>query len=159
MRYVLKHERNLISLGRLESKGCTFKASSRLLKIIRGNMMLMTGKRSGSNLYVVQVESGFLGHIDNSCKSPMKLTFVINVRIGLEGEIVEAKVNSHDISDEFDHLIAHPLACTLLSEDVSGMRCGRIIFGSLDEVIIGDCISCFDEGYIVLKTGIEGYPD
>ena len=74
VRYVLKLERNLISLGRLESKGCTFKASDGLLKVIKASMELMRGRRSESNLYVLQVEGGSLGHMDG-CKSPKKVTF------------------------------------------------------------------------------------
>ena len=46
MRYVPKLERNLISLSRLEFKGCTFKASDGLLKVIKGSMVLMRGRRS-----------------------------------------------------------------------------------------------------------------
>ena len=49
------------------------------------------------------------------CKSPKKVTFVDGEEIGFEGEIIEARANSHDTGDEFDHLIAHDLACTLES--------------------------------------------
>ena len=65
LRYVLKLERNLISLGRLESKGCTFKASRGLLKVIKGSMVLMRGRRSKTNFYVLLVDGGCLGHIDD----------------------------------------------------------------------------------------------
>ena len=40
--YVSKLERNLIPLGRLESKGCTY-ASGGMLKVIKGSMVLMRG--------------------------------------------------------------------------------------------------------------------
>ena len=36
---------------------------------------------------------------------------------------------------------------------------GRISFESLDEVIIVDGITCFDEGTIVLREGLELYLD
>ena len=75
VRYVPKLQRNLFSLGRLESKVCTFKASEGLLKVIKGSMVLMRGRRSERNLYVLQVESGSLGHIDNGCKTPKKVIF------------------------------------------------------------------------------------
>ena len=92
VRYVPKLERNLISLGTLESKGCTFKASGGLLlKVIKGSMVLMSGRRSESNLYVLRVDGDWLGHIDDGCKSPKKVTFDDSKRIGLEGEIVESK--------------------------------------------------------------------
>ena len=62
VKYVPKFERNLISLGRLESKGCTLKASGGVLKVIRGSMVLMKGIRSKRNLYELQVDCGSLGH-------------------------------------------------------------------------------------------------
>ena len=106
VRYVPKLERNLISLGRLESKECTFKANSGLLKVIKGSMVLMRGRRSESNLYVLQVEGGCLGHMDG-CKSPKKVTFDDGNGIGLEGEIVESRANFDNIDDDFEHLVAH----------------------------------------------------
>ena len=48
-------------LGRLQSKGCTFKASGGVLKVIRGSV-LMKGVKSKSNLYELQVSCGSLGH-------------------------------------------------------------------------------------------------
>ena len=42
---------------------------------------------------------------------------------------------------------------------MSGMGYGRISFGSLDEVIIEDGMTGFDEGYGVLKEGVEGCLD
>ena len=81
----LNVERNLISLGRSEAKGCSFKASSRSLKVIRRSMVLMRGKRSDSNLYMVKVNDGFLGHkVDDACNSPKKVTFDDGGRVGLE---------------------------------------------------------------------------
>ena len=112
VRYVPKLERNLISLGRLESKGCTSKANGGLLKVINGSMMLTRGRRSESNLYVLQVESGCLGHI-NDCKSPEKVTFDDGKGIGLKRRIVESKANSHDIGDGFAHLLLMPYLALL----------------------------------------------
>lgn len=53
VRYVPKLDRNLISLCRLGSKRCTFKASDGTLKVIRGSMVLMRERRSKSNFYVL----------------------------------------------------------------------------------------------------------
>ena len=50
--------------------------------------MLMTRRRSASNLYVLQIESGCLGHIDDGWKSPKKVTFDVDERFELEGELV-----------------------------------------------------------------------
>ena len=50
------------------------------------------------------------------------------------------------MTDEFDHLIGHVLACTLESEDVSDMGNERISFGSLDEVINDDDLESFGQG-------------
>ena len=47
---------------RLESKGCTFKASGRVLKVIRRSLVLMKRIRSKRNLYELQVDCGSLGH-------------------------------------------------------------------------------------------------
>ena len=51
VRYVPKFDRNLILFGKLESKGCTFKASAGSLKVIRWSMVLMKGVKSKRNLY------------------------------------------------------------------------------------------------------------
>ena len=51
VRYVPKFERDLILLGRLDSKGCTFKASGGVLKVIKGSLVLIKVKRSKRNLY------------------------------------------------------------------------------------------------------------
>jgi hypothetical protein len=88
-------------------------------------------------LYVLQVEGGSLGHID-VCKSPKKVTFDDGKGIGLEGEIVESRANSHDHDDGFDHLVAHALACTLEDDVVCAKEYGSICFGSLDEVMTSD---------------------
>ena len=60
VRFIPKFESNLISLGRLESMRCTFKANEGTLKIIRGSLVLMKSKRSMRNLYELQVGSGSL---------------------------------------------------------------------------------------------------
>ena len=146
VRYVPKFERNLISLGRLESKGCTFKASGGLLKVIKGSMVLMRGGGSESNLYVLQVNGGCLSHIDDDCKSPKEMTFDDSKGIGLKGEIVESRANSHNIDDEFEHLVAHAMSCTLEScvESVMGNEVLR--FGSLDQVFNENDLKRIDQG-------------
>ena len=157
VRYVPKLERNLISHGRLESKGCTFKASGGLLKVIKGSMVLIRGRRTERNLYVLQVKGGSLGHINDGCKSPKKVTFDDGKGIGLEGEIVESRANSHEVSDGFDHLTMHALSCTLESEDESVMGYGHICFGSLDQVMNDDELMCrFKEAKTRRMNGFEG---
>ena len=144
VRYIPKLERNLISLGRLESKGCTFKASGGSLKVIKGSMVLMRGRRNESNLYVLQVEGGNLGH-NVDCKSPKKVTFEDDERFKLEGEIVEPSSKSHFDGGEFDHLVAYSLACTIESDVVSARKYESISFGSINEVIDGDDLGWLDE--------------
>ena len=148
VRYVPKLERNLISLGTLESKGCTFKASGGLLKVNKGSMVLIRGRRSESNLYVLQVEGGCLGHIDDGCKPPKKVTFEDDERFGLEGEIVESSSKSHLDGGEFDHLVAYSLACTFENKVVSARKYGSLCFGSLNKVINDDDLICLDKGKI-----------
>ena len=135
VRYVPKFERNLISLGRLESKGCTFKASGGVLKVIRGSMVLMKGVRSKRNLYELQVDCGSLGHkgVDDSVFGSRRVTFADDKSIGLEGEIVKASANNLNNDVNFKHLIEHALSCTLegVDKDVSNMDGLR--FGTVDE--------------------------
>ena len=38
---------------------------------------------------------------------------------------------------------------------MSGIKYGKICFGSLGKVIIGDGMPCLDEGYGVLKKGVQ----
>ena len=123
VRYVPKHERNLISLGRLEGKGCSYKASGKDFEGHEREMVLMRG-RSESNLYMLQVSGDSLGYkVDDVCKSPKKVTFVEDGRFGLKGEIVMTNPKSPCVGDDFDHLIAHALSCNLEKDDVQwGMR-------------------------------------
>ncbi|XP_057548207.1 uncharacterized protein LOC130826654 [Amaranthus tricolor] len=146
VRYVPKLERNLISLGRLESKGCTFKASGGLLNVITGSMVLIRGRRSESNSYMLQVDGGCLGHIDDGCKSPKKVTFDNGKGIGLEKEIVESRANSHNIDDDFEHLVAHAMSCTLESSVGCVMANEVLRFGSLDQVLHEDDLKRIDQG-------------
>ena len=114
----------------------------------------MRGRRSESNLYVLQVEGGSLGHMDG-CKSLKKVTFEDNERFGLEGEIVESSTKSHLDVGEFDHLVAYSSTCTFENEVVSARKYEGLCFGSLDEVIkVGDFV-CLDEGKGVLMEGFE----
>ena len=154
VRYVPKLEKNLILLGRLESKECTFKASDGLLKVIKRKMVLMRGKRSDRNLYVPQVESGCLGHSDDGCKLPKKVTFDVDERYRLYGEIVVPSPKSQVTGEEFDHLIAHALSCSHESEDVSVMSYGGLKFGLLDEMIIVNGMVYFDNNKGMPKKGL-----
>ena len=61
----------------------------------------------------------------------------------------------HDISDGFDHLIAHALSCTFKSEDVRDTSYGGLRFGSLDEVMKVNDLGCLNEGKTRILEGFE----
>lgn len=88
MRYVLKYERNLISLCRLEASGCSLKAISGSLKVIRGSIMRMKGRKSESTLYILQVRGGCLGYNidDNVYYSPRRLHLLMMGDLALRGD-------------------------------------------------------------------------
>ncbi|KAL0793897.1 hypothetical protein Bca101_065274 [Brassica carinata] len=55
VRYMPGIARNLISLGTLESKGCEFKGSGGIIKIVLGCTVIMRGERKGNDtLYILQ---------------------------------------------------------------------------------------------------------
>ena len=117
----------------------------------------MKGRRSESSLYVLQVKSGCLGYIDDDCKSPKKMTFYNDAGIGLEGEIVEARSNSHVIGDSFDHLVSHALSCTFKNNGVCSKEHESICFGSLNEVINDNDLVCLNDGKGVLNMRYDVY--
>ena len=51
VRHVPALKKNLISLGTLESKGCSFSAKDGVLKVSKGVLVLVNGTRVGNNLY------------------------------------------------------------------------------------------------------------
>lgn len=53
VRFVPEVKRNLISLGTLESCGCTLKSENDVMKVSRGSLVVMKGIRFNS-LYVLQ---------------------------------------------------------------------------------------------------------
>ena len=111
VRYVPKFKRNLISLGRLESKGCTFKASGGTLKVIRRSLVIIKDLRSKRNLYELQVGSGSLGHKgDNGvvCRSK-RIIFDDGKNIGFTGEIVSATDNILNNEVTLEHIFEHTL--------------------------------------------------
>lgn len=55
VRYMPGIARNLISLGTLEKKGCEFKGSEGIIKIVKGCTVIMRGERHGNDtLYILQ---------------------------------------------------------------------------------------------------------
>lgn len=56
VRYMPGMTRNMISMGTLEAKGCEFKGSEGILKVIKGCTVFMKGVRRAS-LYVLQAEA------------------------------------------------------------------------------------------------------
>ena len=59
---------------------------------------------------------------------------------------VDSRADSRNIDDDFEHLIAHAMPCTLESGVGCAMGYGVLRFGSLDEVIDGDALGCFNKG-------------
>ena len=51
---------------------------------------------------------------------------------------VEEITNSHDIEDDFEHLVGHAMSYTLENGVGCAMVNGMLRFGSLDEVISDD---------------------
>ena len=88
LRFEPKFERNLILLGRLESKGCTVKASGGVSKVIRESMVLMKGIRSKRNLHELQVRCGSLGHKSENgvVLRSKRVTFEDDKSFGLGGD-------------------------------------------------------------------------
>lgn len=89
------------------------------------------------------------------------LTILINENYILLSSIhpIKASVDSHNIEDDFDHLVAHVMSCTLESGVGCAMGNRMLRFRSLDEVINVDDLEFFDKGYGLLKIGIEMYID
>ena len=59
---------------------------------------------------------------------------------------------SQAIGEDFEHLTARAVSCTLESEDVSAIEYGGLKFGSLDKVIkVDDDLVCINEGKGVLE--------
>ena len=63
----------------------------------------------------------------------------------LEGEIVEARPNSRDVDDDFEHLVAHAMSCTLESGAERSTEYGSLRFGSLDNVMVNDALLGLEE--------------
>lgn len=68
--------------------------------------------------------------------------------------IVVPSPKSHAIGEDFEHLIAHTLSCTLESEDVSAMEYGGLKLSTLDEVIKVEDLVCFDNSKGMPKKGL-----
>ncbi|KAG9450482.1 hypothetical protein H6P81_010447 [Aristolochia fimbriata] len=51
VRYVPKLKKNLISLGALDSNGCSFSPTGRIMKVKKGSMVVMKGEKKMENLY------------------------------------------------------------------------------------------------------------
>lgn len=56
VRYVPELKRNLIKLGTLDSRGCTFKCENGQMKVLRGSMVVMKAIKTNS-LYVLHGET------------------------------------------------------------------------------------------------------
>lgn len=65
--------KNLISVGTLDTKGCAFRGGNGVMRVVKGNLVFMTGHKKDS-LYILQgtakvseenvVESSITGHIN-----------------------------------------------------------------------------------------------
>ena len=63
-----------------------------------------------------------------------------------------ASVNSHDIEDDFRHLVVYVLSCILDSDMKCAMGNGMLTFGSLNEVITIDDLKRFGQNMTRLKA-------
>ena len=64
---------------------------------------------------------------------------------------------SRNIDDDFEHLVAHAMSCTLEGGAECTMGYGVLRFGSLNEVINNDDLGCLSEGKVRSLGGFEGY--
>ena len=76
------------------------------------------------------------------------MTFDDGKGIGLKGEIVEARANSYNIDDDFEHLVAHAMSCTLESGAECAMGSGVLRFDSLDQLFDDNELRRFLKGRI-----------
>ena len=64
---------------------------------------------------------------------------------------VEGRANSYNIEDDFEHLVAHAMSCTLESGVVLGN--GVLRFESLHQVFNDDDFKRFEQGMECLDQG------
>ena len=86
VRYILKLEKNLISLGTFESKGFTIILQNGILKVVSGALVLMKGIRR-NNLYLYQ-GSTTVGttSVVSEAEKVVEMSRLWNMRLGHAGD-------------------------------------------------------------------------
>ena len=90
----------------------------------------------------------------------LKINFSLVNFINTSIQTVEARANSNNIDDGFEHLVAHAISRTLESGAECTMGSGVLRFGSLDQVFDDDDLKkfmkgleCLDQGKARMKEG------
>ena len=80
VRYIPELKRNLISLGTLDSGGCSFKAQGGVLKVTKGSMVILKGEKK--NGFYVSSGSAVLGSVAVSHSQNQNKTVLWHNRLG-----------------------------------------------------------------------------
>ena len=82
VRHVPKLKKNLISLGTLDSNGCTYKAEGGVLRISKGALVVMKGKKI-NGLYTLQGSTVIGVVVVSTSKSIIETTrLMFHIRLG-----------------------------------------------------------------------------
>ena len=81
VRHVPKLKKNLISLGTLDSNGCTYKAEGGVLRISKGALVVMKGKKI-NGLYTLQGSTVIGVVVVSTSKSIIETTRLFHIRLG-----------------------------------------------------------------------------
>ncbi|KAG9454464.1 hypothetical protein H6P81_007368 [Aristolochia fimbriata] len=76
VRYVPELKKNLISLGALDSSGCSFNTTGGIMKVKKGRMVVMKGKKKVGNLYHLIGNTITGGAAVTSCDDKDEATFL-----------------------------------------------------------------------------------
>ncbi|KAK9080130.1 hypothetical protein SSX86_001805 [Deinandra increscens subsp. villosa] len=76
VRYVPNLTRNLISLGTFEDNGCCVNLKDRKAKVIKGSLVLLTGTRGKSNIYLLDGKAHRVKFTRSQHKSSDKLDYI-----------------------------------------------------------------------------------
>ena len=81
VRHVPKLKKNLISLGTLDSNGCTYKAEGGVLRISKGALVVMKGKKI-NGLYTLKGSTVIGVVVVSTSKSIIETTRLFHIRLG-----------------------------------------------------------------------------
>ncbi|KAG9454909.1 hypothetical protein H6P81_007813 [Aristolochia fimbriata] len=82
VRYVLELKKNLISLGALDSNGCSFNTTGGIMKVKKGSMVIMKGEKKVGNLYHLIGNTITGGAAVTSCDDEDDATILWHRRLG-----------------------------------------------------------------------------